>query len=397
MKRILCMAVIASALACGSVQAQETTSVDMDVPCTEMYTHDWKKNWYLQLSAGGQMFYFEKGYDSNFDLNKTTGVYGLGLGHWFSPYFGYRFNVLGGAVHYDNFGWKKFKNVNLNIDLTWDMFNTLGGVNDKRVFSIVPYIGLGTAYAWDYDGVSTGNISGKDNTSAIMDNQWALVASLGLEFRFRVHKNVDIFVDTRFKGMSENFNNIAWGAGIEPGFSVMGGLTFNLNKEGRQFKTVNPCDYTAAIRDLNDKVNNMRRDLDEANAKLKACESRKPEVQVKEVVKEVPSAPAIIPAIRFNINSAQVSNADKATLYDVAEMMKKDEDVKVVIKGYADKKTGTADYNRRLSEKRAENVRDILVDYGVDESRISTQGLGADEQPYSNENKWNRVALIIIQ
>ena len=78
-------------------------------------------------------------------------------------------------------------------------------------------------------------------------------------------------------------------------------------------------------------------------------------------------------------------------------MMKKDEDVKVVMKGYADKKTGTADYNRRLSEKRAENVRDILVDYGVDESRISTQGLGADEQPYSNENKWNRVALIIIE
>ena len=362
MKRILCMAVIASALACGSMQAQETTSVDMDVPCTEMYTHDWKKNWYLQLSAGGQMFYFEKSTNvSNFDLDKTTGVYGLGLGHWFSPYFGYRFNVLGGAVHYDNFGWKKFKNVNLNLDLTWDMFNTLGGVNDKRVFSIVPYIGLGTAYAWDYEGPTSGYQIKDDN--GVMDNQWALVASLGLEFRFRVHKNVDIFVDTRFKGMSENFNNIAWGTGIEPGFSVMGGLTFNLNKEGRQFKTVNPCDYTAAIRNLNDQVNDMRRELDETNAKLKACESREPVVQVKEVVKEVPAAPAVIPAIRFSINSARVSNADKATLYDVAEMMKKDEDVKVVIKGYADKKTGTADYNRRLSEKRAENVRDILVDY----------------------------------
>lgn len=396
MKRILCMAVIASALACGSMQAQETTSVDRDVPCTEMYTHDWKKNWYLQLSAGGQMFYFEKSTNvSNFDLDKTTGVYGLGLGHWFSPYFGYRFNVLGGAVHYDNFGWKKFKNVNLNLDLTWDMFNTLGGVNDKRVFSIVPYIGLGTAYAWDFEGPKSGYSIVDDN--GVKDNQWSLVASIGMEFRFRVHKNVDIFVDTRFKGMSENFNNIAWGTGIEPGFSVMGGLTFNLNKEGRQFKTVNPCDYTAAIRNLNDQVNDMRRGLDETNAKLKACESREPEVQVKEVVKEVSAAPAVIPAIRFSINSARVSNADKATLYDVAEMMKKDEDVKVVIKGYADKKTGTADYNRRLSEKRAENVRDILVDYGVDESRISTQGLGADEQPYSNENKWNRVALIIIE
>lgn len=396
MKRILCMAVIASALTCGSMQAQETTSVDMDVPCTEMYTHDWKKNWYLQLSAGGQMFYFEKSTNvSNFDLDKTTGVYGLGLGHWFSPYFGYRFNVLGGAVHYDNFGWKKFKNVNLNLDLTWDMFNTLGGVNDKRVFSIVPYIGLGTAYAWDFEGPKSGYSIVDDN--GVKDNQWSLVASIGMEFRFRVHKNVDIFVDTRFKGMSENFNNIAWGVGVEPGFSVMGGLTFNLNKEGRQFKTVNPCDYTAAIRNLNDQVNDMRRELDETNAKLKACESREPEVQVKEVVKEVSAAPAVIPAIRFSINSARVSNADKATLYDVAEMMKKDEDVKVVIKGYADKKTGTADYNRRLSEKRAKNVRDILVDYGVDESRISTQGLGADEQPYSNENKWNRVALIIIE
>ena len=70
------------------------------------------------------------------------------------------------------------------------------------------------------------------------------------------------------------------------------------------------------------------------------------------------------------------------------------DDVKAIIKGYADKDTGTEEYNRQLSEKRANAVKDIIVGHGVDESRLSIEGLGDSAQPYSDNNNWNRVVLI---
>ena len=85
---------------------------------------------------------------------------------------------------------------------------------------------------------------------------------------------------------------------------------------------------------------------------------------------------------------------DKVTLYDVAKYMNENQDVKAIIKGYADKDTGTEEYNRQLSEKRANAVKDIIVGHGVDESRLSIEGLGDSAQPYSDNNNWNRVVLI---
>jgi outer membrane protein OmpA-like peptidoglycan-associated protein len=65
--------------------------------------------------------------------------------------------------------------------------------------------------------------------------------------------------------------------------------------------------------------------------------------------------------------------------------------------GYADKATGTEDYNQKLSEKRAQNVKDILVNkFGVSESRLTAKGLGSSEQPYDSNN-WNRVVIFKAQ
>ena len=77
--------------------------------------------------------------------------------------------------------------------------------------------------------------------------------------------------------------------------------------------------------------------------------------------------------------------------------MKNNEDAKIIIKGYADKDTGTEEFNQKLSEDRANAVKDILVDYGVAEDRMEVQAVGVSAQPYSDNNKWNRVVLIEIK
>lgn len=328
---------------------------------------------------------------SNFDFDKTTAVYEAAVGHWFSPWFGFRFRGQGGRAHWDNSGWNKMSYANFGLDLTWDMFNSIGGVNDKRVFSIIPYLGIGTAYAWDYN--NGGNIL--DNDGNVMDNQWALNGAFGLEFRFRASKRVDLYVDARMTAMADNINNVAWKTSIDPIFSLTGGLKINLGKEGRHATKYEPYDCSGEIKALNDRINAMRDELNQKDARLRAAEAQLPCPEVKEqpVVEQV-SATDWQPAVRFRINSAKVSANDKVTLYDVAKYMEENPDIKAAIKGYADKNTGSEEFNQTLSERRANAVKDIIVDYGVAEDRLSIEGLGDSTQPYSDNNNWNRVVLI---
>ncbi len=100
----LCSIAAIAVMLAPVTNAQESTQLNKDI-----YTHSWRDNWYIQLGAGAQMPLFEKNADdSNFDIDKTTAVYEVGVGHWFSPYFGFRFRGQGGALHYENSNlWKK--------------------------------------------------------------------------------------------------------------------------------------------------------------------------------------------------------------------------------------------------------------------------------------------------
>ena len=392
MKKLLLTA-MAVLMAIPAINAQETMTEGNTQPAPEpIYTHSWRDNWYIQLGAGAQMPLFEKNPgNSNFDFDKTTAVYEAAVGHWFSPWFGFRFRGQGGRLHWDNTGWNKMSYANFGLDLTWDMFNSIGGVNDKRVFSIIPYLGVGTSYAWDYN--NGGNIL--DNNGNPMDHQWVVNGTFGMEFRFRTSKRVDLYIDARMTATADNINNVAWKTGVDPIFSLTGGLKINLGKEGRHATKYEPYDCSGEIKTLNDRINAMRDELNQKDARLRAAESQLPCPEVKEQpVVEQKAAAEWQPAVRFRINSATVSANDKVTLYDVAKYMNENQDVKAIIKGYADKDTGTEEYNRQLSEKRANAVKDIIVGHGVDESRLSIEGLGDSAQPYSDNNNWNRVVLI---
>ena len=84
-----------------------------------------------------------------------------------------------------------------------------------------------------------------------------------------------------------------------------------------------------------------------------------------------------------------------ANLSQIAKVLNENSDLNIEIKGYADKDTGTAELNQKLSEQRALNVKNVLVNtFNIDEKRISTVGVGATEQLF-DENNWNRVAIFV--
>jgi outer membrane protein OmpA-like peptidoglycan-associated protein len=76
--------------------------------------------------------------------------------------------------------------------------------------------------------------------------------------------------------------------------------------------------------------------------------------------------------------------------------MKANDSAKVNIVAYADRQTGTPEYNFALSERRARAVADALInDHGINSDRISIDWKGDTEQPYA-ENDWNRVAIFFV-
>ena len=80
-------------------------------------------------------------------------------------------------------------------------------------------------------------------------------------------------------------------------------------------------------------------------------------------------------------------------MYNIARWMKDNPDQCVAIVGYADKDTGTSDYNMALSKRRAQAVNDMLVNtYGINPDRLSIQAEGSNVQPY-DENNWNRIVI----
>lgn len=392
--------------ACGAVlmsaaplKAQETvTVVEEDVvavtpvTCKDIYTPgSWRDNWYLQLGAGIRSPFMENKATPSTDHRRITAVYNIGVGRWISPYLGFRFSAYYGSMHWNQGVTYKARTANLNVDFMWDMFNSIAGYNPGRVFSIVPYVGLGGTYVGHFRPKGLGNIP--DDGGSKCHNQWMFPVSAGLQLRFRLSNYVDFFAEGRATVYGDNFNNTAFGKSMDIDISAIGGFAFYFT--GSKFERYNPCDYVNALNTANAQVNELRGALAATSAALAAAEAQLP---CPEVTAPAPAeaAPVILPSVRFKLNSAYVSSEEMVNVYNIAEYMKANPDTKVVVCGYADKDTGTSEYNMKLSERRAQAVADILTgDYGIDSSRLTLKADGSDVQPYST-NDWNRIVLFAI-
>ncbi len=134
------------------VVVEETPVLVQDVECKDIYTPgSWKDNWFIQLGAGIRSPFVENvRSDGKSDDRHITAIYNLGVGRWISPYLGFRFSAYYGSMHWNKGVTASARVANLNVDFMWDMFNSIGGYRPKRVFSIVPYIGLGGSYVYHF-------------------------------------------------------------------------------------------------------------------------------------------------------------------------------------------------------------------------------------------------------
>lgn len=93
--------------------------------------------------------------------------------------------------------------------------------------------------------------------------------------------------------------------------------------------------------------------------------------------------------LTFENNRAALAEGSAKVLEKAAEALRQNPSVKVVIEGHTDDR-GDAEYNRQLSQQRAETVRDYLIGQGISAERLTAVGKGETEPLVSNRNESDR-------
>lgn len=93
--------------------------------------------------------------------------------------------------------------------------------------------------------------------------------------------------------------------------------------------------------------------------------------------------------LQFNLNSFELQPTTKSNLDDLAKTLKKYDDTNILIEGHTDS-SGEDVYNLRLSDNRADAVKDYLKEKGIKAGRIETKGYGETQPLDSNDTDAGR-------
>lgn len=94
--------------------------------------------------------------------------------------------------------------------------------------------------------------------------------------------------------------------------------------------------------------------------------------------------------IHFAFDKATIRKETRGLISDIAKTLKVNPRWTLEIRGHTDS-IGGADYNKKLSKRRAESVKSRLVKkYGIKASRLTTSGVGASEPKSTNKTLQGR-------
>jgi OmpA-OmpF porin, OOP family len=97
----------------------------------------------------------------------------------------------------------------------------------------------------------------------------------------------------------------------------------------------------------------------------------------------------VLKGVNFEVNSARLTANAKVILNQVADSLSANPALKVEIGGHTDSQ-GSDAFNQKLSERRANSVKDYLVARGIDSGRLSTKGYGESQPVDTNETPEGR-------
>ncbi len=378
--------------------AQESTALivqEKNTSWSGYVTNRFWDNWFISIGAGGEVYFGQNDSQGKFG-KRIAPAFDFSVGKWFVPTLGLRAQVSGfklrgytydpnnmyvsGGPDKDGLFKQSWKQFNVHGDVLLNLSNWIGGYRYDRFYEAIPYLGFGIMHAC---------------TSA--DNN-VFTANAGLINKMRLSDAFDLNVEIRGSVFEKKFAGEPGGKRANGILTVTAGFSYKF--KNREFKRNIPVEPVVMAEDI--ALAATAKQLETTQAQLadqiaynnqlnNELNRVKAEKQAVKVEKEVIAAPR---AIFFNINKSNITAKDKVNLEYLAEQMKANPDKRYTIVGYADKATGTPEFNLRLSQKRAENVYNVLTkDFGVNPSQLKVEYKGGVSDLFDG-NSLNRVAII---
>ncbi|WP_407494514.1 OmpA family protein [Elizabethkingia anophelis] len=93
--------------------------------------------------------------------------------------------------------------------------------------------------------------------------------------------------------------------------------------------------------------------------------------------------------INYETDKASLKPDGNEAVKEIVKMLQRDKGLNLTINVYTDN-TGNEDHNLRLSERRAQNIKDEMVKLGVNKDRIISKGYGQQNPIADNSTKDGR-------
>ena len=345
------------------------------------YSEKNKDNIFVSAGVGAQACMNPDNFDYGI-ADAITPLIHISVGKLFNPIWGVRGQVAGlwstlyserGQISGTYAEYKNKKYFTLHADAMYNLSNSICGYNPDRLFTLSVFAGPGLTFSKAYGD--------QEKVNALING------SVGLMGQFNVSKYLDINIEARGDISPSIFGNYS-SAYTEGAVSLTAGVTYTFG--GKKFVS---CGAKVNQNAINNEVNKYRSELEQAQTELanakNAMTSVKPET--KEVVKEIEVAGPR--AIFFKIGSARIDDYGMVNIQLAAKTLKANPDKKYKVAGYADKATGSASFNQKLTEKRAQAVYDALIAEGVNKDQLELVGFGGTANMFGKDYL-NRVVIL---
>ena len=375
--------VFATGVANASVEHDECKKSSSCKKEKAIQLNKFSDNWFIGIGGGISNYYGN--YTANVPFGKRISpTFSIQAGKWSTPFVGFRANFAWSKMtsvdltannpafdsKYENVYKTKANMLSLSGEALFDVTNMIWGYNQNRVYSFIPYLGVGWVRNCDAEG---------DRVAGIV----------GLLNQFKLNDKFALNLDAKLSAFGEGLDRAKYAPGtrtdLTTSFTV--GATYFFGKRNFDRAQLSNC-----------QIKHMQENLKKLNAEKAALEeeltrAKNIQPEVKEVVKtQYATSDA---AVFFSINKSDLTNKDRVNLGFIADMIKKNSDKVFVITGYADKATGSAAYNDKLSAERAQAIYDVLVnEFNVNASQLEINHMGGVDNMFYDKKQLSRVAII---
>ena len=298
------------------------------------------------------------------------------------------------------------------LDIMISLNNAILGYDPDRRFSVYLFGGPGAKFNGKWGLITPNDSAARANTQRSTKGRGMVMLDLGQGISYRLGDNWNVFCEYSFDATDivnifnkdDGGNFYKWhdvNSIVRLGASYCFGVTAADQAVAAQKAMLSQENFGA----LNSQVNNLENQVVASRNNEKRLENRIAELEDQlaearanqgtganngansEAAKQLQATIDQIKAdqlnfyampfsVQYDVNDWKVSEEEMDKVKAVARVLKDNPNVKIMVVGFADY-TGSDQYNMKLSERRANEVKRLLTKkYGIAEDRISTDYKG---------------------